>query len=86
MANMSSKAEDLRRKITGAMIAIKNGTKTPKETGVGAHFKALHAIDEAAHSELIKEYAPIVQAWKDKQEDLHEESISAMNKKVNGTK
>lgn len=86
MANVSSKAEDLRRKITGAMIAIKNGSKTPSETGVGAHFKALHAIDEAAHGELIREYAPIVKAWKDKQDDLHEESISAMSKKVNGEK
>lgn len=86
MANVSNKAEELRRKIKGAMIAIKGGTKTPSETGVGAHFKALHSIDEAAHAELIKEYAPIVKAWKDKQDDLHEESISAMSKKVNGEK
>ena len=49
----------LEKKIIGKINAIKNGTETAKESGIGTLLAKLKPIDEAAYEELIKRYKDI---------------------------
>ena len=58
---MSNKdVKKLELKIRGGMLAIKQGTKTPKEASLGVAFKILKEKDEALYETLIEEYKEIL--------------------------
>lgn len=82
MAQNFKRADELTKKIKGAMFAIKSGSKTPQTTGIGTMFKELKEIDEAAWTTLIAEYAALYKAWEQKQEALLEDGHDALTKKV----
>ena len=58
LKNMRSQLE---KKIIGKISAIKNGTITPKESGIGKLLGMLKSVDEVAYENLIKTYKNIAQ-------------------------
>jgi len=51
--------KELEQKIIGLMNAIKNGTKTKAESGIGKLFTKMKKLDEALYDELFKKYKEI---------------------------
>jgi len=50
----------LEKEIRGKMISIKNGTLTPKESGIGKLMNIMKGIDEPLYTELINKYKQIL--------------------------
>jgi len=48
------------KKVIAGMMAIKNGTKTPAEAGIGKILNTLKTLDEPLYEELIKRYKEIL--------------------------
>ncbi len=51
--------EQLEKKITGKIIAIKNGKETPAESGIGKLFARLKPIDEPLYEKLMEKYKAV---------------------------
>ena len=58
--NMSKYSEDLRKKITGKISGIKQGSVEAKGSGVNDLINKLQDVDEAAAEELKKKYIDAV--------------------------
>lgn len=54
----------LERKILGAIKQIKEGTSSPKESGIGALFKQLKDRDEPLYEKLMADYKKVFVEWK----------------------
>jgi hypothetical protein len=50
----------LEKKILGKMGAIKNGTLTPKDSGIGVLLNRLKPLDEVLYLELLNKYKTIL--------------------------
>lgn len=61
--------KQLEKKIIGKISAIKNGTKTVKDSGVNEMITKLKAIDEAAAQEMQKKYVEAVKEANDKKDE-----------------
>ena len=46
--------------IRGGMIAIKNGTKLPKDANVGKNLKRLKDVNEGMYEEMLEEYKKVM--------------------------
>ena len=46
----------LEKKITGKILAIKNGTLTPKDSNIGKLLNRLKTLDEASYENLLNRY------------------------------
>ena len=55
-----SNTEKLKRRIRGKMVGIKNGTITPKESGLGTLFKLMKDYDEVQYEGLIRDYKQVL--------------------------
>jgi len=44
------------KKVIAGIMAIKKGTKTPAEVGIGKILNSLKALDEPLYEELMKKY------------------------------
>jgi len=59
--------KDIKRlelKILGAIKQIKEGTSSPKETGIGMLFKHLKDKDEPLYEKLMVDYKKVFAVWK----------------------
>ena len=68
-------ADELERKITGAMNQIKKGTNTPANSKIGTLLLRLKTTDEALHEKLLKEYKVVFTEWQKKQEILLNQKV-----------
>jgi len=50
----------LEKKIIGKINAIKNGSITPDESGIGKLFNQLKPIDEPCYNELLIKYKKVL--------------------------
>ena len=58
--------DQLIRKITGGIAAIKRGTKTPEEAGLGRMLNTLKTINLPMYEELLDNYKAAVETHKEK--------------------
>ncbi len=58
--------EQLIRKITAGTGAIKRGTKTPAEAGLGRMLNQLEKLNPGMHEELMAKYKDAVSAYESK--------------------
>lgn len=56
--------DQLIRKITGGIAAIKRGTKTPEEAGLGRMLNTLKGLNLPMYEELFDNYKAAVEASK----------------------
>jgi hypothetical protein len=50
----------LEKKIIGKMVAIKNGTLTPKDSNIGKLLNRLKTLDEASYEKHLEQYKKIL--------------------------
>jgi hypothetical protein len=55
----------LEKKITGKILAIKEGKETPQSSGIGILFKMLGERDEASYEKMIQKYQTALAEIKD---------------------
>ncbi len=52
--------QDLIKKIKGAMLGIKTGSKTPKDANVGLYLNKLKELNKGMYDELLGEYKELL--------------------------
>jgi hypothetical protein len=57
---MANHIDKLEKTIRSRMLGIKLGTKTPKESEIGAKLNLMKKVDEALYEELIEKYKRVL--------------------------